>query len=76
MIVELENYNGWNLPFAKTVYIEVTDDSLKDIVLPSWYKLECSMNAYFGVIFSPRPLPDETDIEPVQIELDFYGLDS
>jgi hypothetical protein len=76
LIVEMENYNGWNLPFAKTVYIEVKDDSLSSEVLPSWYALECSMNAYFGVFFSPRPLPEDLSDPPLQIELAFYGFES
>ena len=57
-IMELENYNDWNLPYSKTMFIEVLDEELKEFILPSYYKLETSYNAYFGVLYSGRPIPD------------------
>ena len=55
--MRLENYNGWNLPFAKTVNVTVTDDELALYVLPDTFKLETTINAYCGVIFTGRPMP-------------------
>ena len=56
--MDLEDYNGWNLPYSKSVYVNVTDEYLAPYVLNDTFQLLCNMNAYFGVIFTGRPLPD------------------
>ena len=62
----LEAYNGWNLPYAKTVYVELLNTTenmgLNLFVLPNNYTLECSLNAYIGVIFTGRPMPTEEEM--------------
>ena len=55
---ELENYNDWNLPFAKTVTIEgkktqdpsYTSDYAYELPL-SMYKLEVDPSALFSILF-------------------------
>ena len=49
--MELENYNGWNLPYAHTVNVEINqketnNSGLGHFILPNNYTLECSLNAF------------------------------
>jgi hypothetical protein len=46
----LENYNGWNVPFAKTVEIYNTD-SVGSEFPKSQYLLSVDPSAYFTVVF-------------------------
>ena len=60
---DLEDYNSWNLPFAKTVQIEgiknlynvsdtnTTDDSRMHYLTADSYKLEVDTSALFSVLF-------------------------
>ena len=56
--IDLEDYNGWNLPYSKSVFLNVTDAELAPFVLPKTFQLLCNINAYFPIIFTGRPLPD------------------
>jgi hypothetical protein len=52
MMWELENYNNWNMPFAKTVYIEGIQGGTHYHYLPrNSYKLEVDPSALFSILF-------------------------
>jgi hypothetical protein len=76
LTIPLEDYNGWNLPYSKTVNITCKDTVLESFVLPNPYQLEMSVNTYFGVIITGRPLPDPEIVgKPVEtIQFTFDGL--
>ena len=66
---DLENYNGWNLPFKKTIEIEALD---KGVNFPlSNYNLEVDPSAYFSVIFTDLDIKKVED--PVSLNYTFYG---
>ena len=50
---ELENYNGWNLPFGMTVRLENSDPDQTEKLTQGDYKLEVDPSAYFSVLFQP-----------------------
>lgn len=79
---DLEDYNGWNLPFAKTVQIEgikntpTTDSNESDhlhYLSASSYKLEVDTSALFSVLFVDKDT--FTDYETGDlVELDYTFL--
>ena len=58
MLWELESYNSWNLPFAKTVKIQGADATSSVLPLAN-YLLSVDPSAYFSVIFELE------DIQPI-----------
>jgi len=60
MTIELENYNQWNLPYAKTVYVTQTSVSTPSVQQGS-YQLLVDPNSWVTVFFT---------------ELDLGGTDS
>ena len=58
---ELETYNSWDLPFAKSVTINGTDSLSANLPLSN-YLLSVDPSAYFSVIFV------EQDIRPASID--------
>jgi hypothetical protein len=75
-LIELENYNGWNLPYAKTVNINCTDPGLSPFVLDNDYIVEMNINAYFGIVVTGQDFPDDPSItlEKSQVEYAFDGI--
>ena len=59
---DLENYNGWNLPFAKSVFLDILTTEDQIYMQNNTFRLGASMNDYFGVIFTGRPLPLGRDL--------------
>ena len=57
VIWQLHYYNGWDLPFAKTVELNTTDP--KAPFPTANYKLKIDPNAYFSFVFTP---PDPFDL--------------
>ena len=70
VIWELENYNGWNLPFKKTFELEALDPSINFPL--SNYNLEIDPSAYFSVVFTDLDINKEVE-EPVLLNYTFYG---
>jgi hypothetical protein len=64
------------LPFAKTVFIEVTDPVFSPYVLPDFWKLEASVNSYFGVLMTNRPMPpaDEMAANHEKLTIAYDGI--
>jgi hypothetical protein len=63
LTLDLENYNEWNLPYAKTFHTTINDDTLAALVLPQNFTLEMNFNSYFGVIYTGRPVPDPDNFD-------------
>ena len=65
LTMKLETYNGWDLPYAKTVHVTLADNEyvnetgLAEFILPNNYTLGCSINAFMGIIFTGRPMPSK-----------------
>ena len=70
VIWDLENYNGWNLPFKKTVELEALDTSIN--FPTNNYNLEVDPSAYFSVIFTDLDIYKEVE-NPVLLNYTFYG---
>ena len=74
----LENYNNWNLPFAKTFKISpgLEDDKVTLVPFPKdSYLLEMDPSAYFSIIFVDTSLY-EADLKTedmVTLNYTFYG---
>ena len=71
----LENYNDWNLPFAKTVNIKGRQDGDYGYDLPaSSYLMEVDPSALFSILFLPNTtftVDDETQL--VNLNYTFMG---
>ena len=63
--MELEDFNGWNLPFTKTIPANIKTGNLGYID----YKLLVDMSAYFSVIMTPIVFEPEATIN-----YDFTGV--
>ena len=78
---ELEDYNDWNLPFAKTVQIKgqkgetgYTDGPFSHDLGASQYKLEVDPSALFSMIFvDSESFTDYTTDDLVTLNYTFYG---
>ena len=78
---ELEDYNDWNLPFAKTVRIKgqkgetgYTDGPFSHDLGASQYKLEVDPSALFSMIFvDSESFTDYTTDDLVTLNYTFYG---
>lgn len=68
--MELENYNDWNLPFAKTLTIQA-EDSTDQSFPTTKYILEIDPASFITVIFVDTYLsiPDT----PIQMNYTWYG---
>lgn len=81
MTWDLEDYNGWNLPFAKTVQIVGTKnidssstDSNLHLLAANSYKLEVDTSALFSIIFvDEASFTDYTEDEVVTLNYTFLG---
>ena len=52
IIWELEDYNDWNLPFAKTVEIRSKQDAAEtQSIPPKSYKMRIDPSVLFSIIF-------------------------
>ena len=66
---QLEDYNGWNLPFMKTIQIKATDDRVN--FPKSNYAMEVDPSAYFSVIFTDLDIAKVDN--PITLNYTFYG---
>ena len=71
-IWELEDYNGWNLPFMKTVEMSVTDK--RQDFPQGFYQLEVDPSAYFSVVFTDLDIKQVEN--PVTLNYTFYGSEN
>ena len=69
-VVPLENYNDWNLPFAKTVTISAADGETQSFPT-SKYLVELDPASYFSIIFVDTSLSVPT--ETITLNYTWYG---
>ena len=69
--IPLENYNGWNLPFAHNANIKTADP---EKVFPiGQYLLEVDPTAMFSVVFIETGLEDTGDENVMTLNYTFFG---
>ena len=78
---KLDDYNDWNLPFAKTIEIVGRNDTDRHALTlaQNSYKLEVDPSAYFSVLFldeSQFPSPDEYSSGLKTLDYAPYGSNS
>ena len=76
---ELENYNNWNMPFAKTVEIKgrSTSGSLHPYTLAAnSYKLEVDPSALFTILFLDPDLVEYNKEDLVNLDYNVFGSTS
>ena len=77
-LVALEDYNGWNLPFAKTVEIQgLTGGNYTHELGAKSYKLEVDPSALFTVLFlEPDEFTDWKKDDLVPLNYTFFGKET
>ena len=60
------------MPFAKSIFLDILDTNDEVYLQNNTFRLEASMNDYFGVLFTGRPLPLDRNL--IQINLEGFGL--
>ena len=72
--IKLDNYNNWNLPFAKNFTITQVDDATEEtnVAFPTGkYNLGLNPAAFFSVIFLDTTLIELSD--PITLNYTWYG---
>ena len=71
--IKLDNYNNWNLPFAKNFTItQVVDATETNVAFPTGkYNLGLNPAAFFSVIFLDTTLIELSD--PITLNYTWYG---
>jgi hypothetical protein len=72
--IEMENFYGWNLPFAKTVSASANDGVLSSLGNIN-YLLNVDFNSYFSVIFTEVEFTTDSSINYSIIEMSPFILE-
>ena len=71
---ELENYNDWNLPFAKTVEIKGQEGGrFSSKLAANTYKLEVDPSAFFSIIFLDKSEVTYEESSLVNLDYNAFG---